>query len=177
MHNSHKNRKRQRMICNRRQGNGIEINTIFRALELIGIYNEYNGDDDSFYKFYRSETSFRKYYYRNRGIDIIYELICKKYGDIEYNISKRSMRRTGISVYKTRVYEGTDIMVDVILWYICENRFLEDFYISHIHEYHIEGYLLSQYDCIKIYVGNHYGSKAECFASVERNIQERIEIG
>ena len=175
------NKRKQRMICMRvvKLSNLVEVNLIYKAFELIGIYNEFHGEKNGFHAFYKNETENARYHYRNRGIDVIYQMIMNDEGleecNRDFHISKRSMRRTGIMLYTARVYEGTDYIVKSIFDYISKDDFLYEFYTHHIHNKQISKYLRFQYNCIMSYTGVHYGTKSRCFSEMEINIEEAIE--
>lgn len=175
-------KRKQRVISKRgfKKDRLVEFNDIYRAFELIGIYNEYHDEKEYFHRFYEEETKNTRYYYRNRGIDVIYQMLCED--EIsekcvrDFSISKQSMRKTGILFCTVRVYEGTDDVVKKTIEYIVKDDFLREFYTHHIHNDQIPEYLKFQYDGLMSYIGIHYGTKAKCFSDIEKNIEETIKI-
>ena len=173
-------KRKQRVIKNCRELQEIERdsvveNVIYKSLELIGIYENYQGSDEEFYSTYCKETDTPRYHYRNKGVDIIYEKIINR--DIkDYRITKRSMKRTGICFVTRRVYEGTDIIVNAIIDYFKENDFLYDFYAHHIHRQDVFEYLLFQHDCLVTHRMIHSGINTEYFTDMETRIEKEIEI-
>lgn len=157
----------------------LEYNKIYFAFELIGLYDLFKGSDYEFPEYYKSqmEEGIRRYYFRNRGVNIIHDLLCldlEPNNELGFYISKRSMRRTGISKYTVISYQGTEVFVDRILKYFEENQFLGEFYFNHIHNPNINKYLLFQDDYIKEYITTHHGERAEVFNDMREAIEERI---
>ncbi|MBQ9609458.1 MAG: hypothetical protein IJV15_08460 [Lachnospiraceae bacterium] len=134
------------------------VNLIYKGLELIGIFDAYEENGEDFSDYYNKCTQNRKYTYRNRGVDIIYDKVNKdthknSYG-LEFKISKRNIKRTGI-IHRNNmaiVYDGTEVIVKCIFDFICQNKDLYDFYLNHIHKDTINKYLSFQGICIDRFV-------------------------
>lgn len=182
-HINNNQRREQRVIKNELNifdVDNIKVNKIYKAFELIGIYSIFQGNNAQFHLFYEAETINPRYRNRNRGIDIIYKRLCKSIAsetnNIEFEITKRSLKRTGICFVTTRVYEGTDLIVKAIIDYFREDNYLFEFYINHIHSENIPEYLIFQHDCLTRYINEHFGEKAEYFANMEKEIEKKIGI-
>lgn len=172
-------KRRQRVIRDKKSEDigEFEMNKIYRSFELIGIYESFVGEEKDFHEFYKKKTSEQKFCYRNHGINIIYNLLDKEksFDELDYRVSKKSMRRTGLSVVTVRAYEGTEIFVNRIIKYIKENKFLENFYLEHIHKKDIAEYLLSQNDLIDWHIEHRKGGKAKYFGNMKTEIGEAIK--
>ena len=132
----------------------ILVNRIYKTLELIGIYEKYKSlnEKNDFPKYYNNCTAIPKYWCRNRGLDIIYDLL-KSEGmidNLDYIFSKGSMRKTGIYICSRRAYEGTEIFVERMIKYLKDDDYLWNFYINNesIHSNNIHVYLDFQDDLI-----------------------------
>lgn len=169
-------RRKQFVVADLRKSDGLmATNCIFKALELIGIYSSCSDAEQKsqFHMIYAQKYNKKSLYYRNRGIDVIYNEINAESN--EFFISKRSMRRTGISFRKARVYEGTYIIVKKIIDFIYKNGDLKPIYDVHIRNTEIDKYLTFQYDCMNKYICTKRNLKSRVLAKMESNIEEKIK--
>ena len=159
----------------------LEYNKIYLALELIGLFDMYEGSEEEFRHFYDSRISEgnRRYYYRNKGVNIIYDILTLE-GTLESNpqlhVSKRSMRRSGVSKRRVIVYQGTEVFVARIIKYFEDNQFLGDFYFERIHNNEVSKYLLFQSDFIDEYTLTHHGIRANYFNEMKETIRGIINV-
>lgn len=119
-----------------------EKNKIYYMFELIGIHSEFlKSDEEDFERYYFDRHEKTEFQYRNIGIQTIYELIVADndgktpvYYKNRYRISKRSMRRFGVT-YKNIpviVQPGWDKVMEIVKQYISAYALLKNIYIKYI---------------------------------------------
>lgn len=176
----------QDKICSKRDDfdllNARGTNKIYKCFELIGIFEEYQPDliSDDFEKWYIQCEREKAYKYRNIGVMHIYKLLEKEYEGLnhrKYHISKTSMRHFGITYIgqTVKVYEGTYVVLDVMISVIKENPVMWEVYKKYIEREDLDQYLDFQKECMDKYIRTPITSRQNYYDGIRGKLKNLIE--